>query len=1115
MKTSMLRVGAGFCALAGFTFGQSSIWIGPAFNGNFSDSLNWVGAGVPVDGGSAVIQIGGPNLHEWFVLPSTFSLNQIRTEGNDVFQILGAAGGSTLTLGSGGIQPLETTGSNMRLRIGTGVTINLTGATTFNFGGSGSGTLAMRGVIAGTGPLTLETGGFLMNRTSSGNTYTGGTVIGTAASGTNPGTGFVNAPTITVWNSTPFGTGPVSIQNGAFLYGYAPTNPAAGSVITNALTLNASGSTTIGATVFRAADTKLEFSGPVTLAGNVLLEARMMQANHRGEEGYLPVPGPFIRNPIVFSGNIGETGGARQVTFRGPSFFYLTGTNSWTGGTFIGQNNTGSVVFASSGSIPTTGTITVNAAGYAGVTDPANIAVLPVATNSQGAIGFDTPLGSASPTIVNSSFSLSGFTDPNIRIGTATRAVIGSGATITPQGTSTSPYRFGNGGGTLYVQSPLTGTRGVVLSNANQQSPLRVFLQGTNSFTGNASADSGQLVFDSVIPGTGQTIVVNNTGYVGATENTGLTPDQFLARINNSGGIATGTPTIGFDTAPTGTDRTTPATTPRIISDPIGFGTINGGFGSNVYLGTTTSVILSGTITPSAVDDTYRFTAARGGRLEVSSNLGSTPVVVGVNTFQDQPTNGTVALTGTNTQTSTTLQGTAITLEAGPSGLGTGPLNLAPGAGGNTPVGLRAAVAGTAFNNAVNFQENIGASSYAGVLALGGSNAFTLAGNISGPTPTSTNNYSGGRIRIHSTDNPDITFSGDNTGYNGTVEVLHGSLTLASANAGGNARYFVDTANAQLRVTASTTLRSIDIGTDANLRLADGITLTVDTTDVNDDRSFDIDGTLGGLTTFATTAALKVTGTVGQQTGGLYIAKAAGFTGGTTIEGAGVVALGHNSALGSGAVTLNADEGGIIVAPGVTFSNNLTFTKGALAGGGTFQAANISSYDFSNGRGVAGGFPGLADIVPSKLTLAGDAVFGDGGFLVWSLQEASLEIGASQINITGALSLTATSGLFTIELISFNGDGDEATEAMSFNSGVAYTWKLATATGGITGFDPSRFTLDTSDFANGLAGGSFSVSQSGNDLLLNFTPVPEPSTYALLFLGLGAVVLAARRRRRA
>jgi hypothetical protein len=1113
MKTSTLRAGAWFCALAGSLFGQNSIWIGPAFNGSFNDPVNWFGAGVPVDGGSAVIRIGGPNLNEWITLPSTFSLQQIRLEGDNEFQLRGAAGGSTLNLGAGGIQPNETSGTNIRLRIATGVTVNLAGATTFDFGPNTNGSLVMSGVIAGTGPLTLANGAFLLNRTSGGNTYTGGTTIGSASSGVT-----TNSPTITMWNNSPFGTGPVSIQNGAFLFGYAPSNPAAGSVVSNALTLNASGSATFGSTVFRAADTKLDFSGPVTLAGNVLLQANLMQPNYRRDEGFLPQPGPALRNPIVFSGDIGETGGARSVTFRGPSFFYLTGTNSWTGGTTVGQNNTGSVVFASSGSIPTTGLITVNAPGYVGVTDPANFSTLVsrMAPASAGAIGFDTALGSS--TVANLSTGTIDLNslfpgNANIRLGTATRAVVGSGATIVNVGTN--PYRFGNGGGTLYVQAPLTAPVGVVLSNANTNSPLRLFLQGANTYTGNASADSGQLIFDTTIPGTGQTVVVNGTGYVGVTENAGLTPDQFLARIQNSSVVATGTPTVGFDTAPTGTDRTTPATTPRTISDPIGFGTINGGFGSNVYLGTATSVILAGTITPSAVDNTYRFTAARGGRLEVSSNLGSTPVVVGLNTFLDQPTNGTVVLSGTNTQTGTTLQGGYITLEAGPNGLGSGALTIAPGAGNNIPVGFRATQAGTTFTNPLVFQENTSTSSYAGTIALGGGNAFTLAGNISGPVPASANNYFGGRIRIQDLANPSVTFSGDNSGFHGFVEVQHGTLTLASANAAGNGRYVVDTANGSLNVTQSNTLRFIDVGPDANLRLADGITLTVDTTDTNDDRSFDIEGTLGGLSSFATTAALKVTGTAGQQTGVLFIANAAGYSGGTTIEAGGIVALGHNAALGSGAVTLNATEGGIVVAPGVTFSNSLTFTRGALAGGGTFQASNLTSYDFSNDRGVVPGFPGIADIVPSKLTLAGDAVFGDGGFFLWSLQEASMSNGASQLDVQGALSLVATSGLFTFELVTFDGEGTEAGQAMSFNSGVAYTWTLATATGGITGFDPSRFTLDTSDFANGLAGGSFSLSQSGNDLLLHFTPVPEPSTYALLALGLGAVALAARRRRRA
>ena len=84
--------------------------------------------------------------------------------------------------------------------------------------------------------------------------------------------------------------------------------------------------------------------------------------------------------------------------------------------------------------------------------------------------------------------------------------------------------------------------------------------------------------------------------------------------------------------------------------------------------------------------------------------------------------------------------------------------------------------------------------------------------------------------------------------------------------------------------------------------------------------------------------------------------------------------------------------------------------------------------------------------------------------------------------------------------------------AANFNSAQSAQWTLATA-GSITGFNASSFAFDTSAFANGLGGGSLNITDTGTSLVLNFTPVPEPSTWLLLAFG-GMMVGAAYRRRK-
>ena len=61
----------------------------------------------------------------------------------------------------------------------------------------------------------------------------------------------------------------------------------------------------------------------------------------------------------------------------------------------------------------------------------------------------------------------------------------------------------------------------------------------------------------------------------------------------------------------------------------------------------------------------------------------------------------------------------------------------------------------------------------------------------------------------------------------------------------------------------------------------------------------------------------------------------------------------------------------------------------------------------------------------------------------------------------------------------------------NFNNTLTYIWTIASASGGISGFDPAKFNLDTSAFQNSLGAGTFALSQSGNDLNLIFTSAAQ------------------------
>ena len=632
--------------------------------------------------------------------------------------------------------------------------------------------------------------------------------------------------------------------------------------------------------------------------------------------------------------------------------------------------------------------------------------------------------------------------------------------------------------GRTSLSGQITGSGGITVTQG------RVTLQnGTNNFTGPVAVNSGATLQLDVGGGTNE--VIPNSSAVTVNGSLNFASGGGTETIGSLAGSGTVSSVVGgnYSFVIGGSDSTTfsgvinnGSGTVSLTKSGVGTQTLSG---TSSYSGGTvvsagqlvgTTASLQGLITNNA---SVAFDqATTGNYASTMSGSGSLTKLGG----------GTVRITGSNSYSGgTTITGGTVEISAGGSaggsaaGLGTGTVSIGSGAQ-------------VTYYLSITDSHTI-------------SNAFSLSGGT-----------------LYSEDGNN-TFSGRVTLASGTSTIssrYQDTITLAGGLAGSGNVLFTQAGGLGDGPTYVLSGTGANTGTVRVSGSSNGRITKLQVANVNALQSATLDLATGDVGTVEFTVAGTNTYSLGGLQGGRNLA----FGGNSLSVGSNGQSTTYSGVLtGSGSLT-KVGGGRLALTGANTFSGTTNVNAGDLALDGSIVGSlSVASLASLSGTGTVGGNATIAGThspgnSPGAQTFNGNLTYQAGAVVNWELiANTTGTPGTNYDQIIVPTGNLTFSGSTTLAL-SFDSAGSSVDWADPFWN-VNRSWMVYDLSGGTTNslsdLGLGGSLLDSLNQPLSPTGrGYFTTSLSGQDVMLNFVAVPEPST--LVLLGIAAAFLAVRRR---